>query len=312
MPRIPSPNPDFKANPSVPTASPVYVHGMDQRRGFVPVAFQITSPFNHSALMPTALVMHVNPASFNQTYNKKIERIQTRGGFVEQHWGDDLDEISADGSTGAFMNIFTGLSSVLRQGTIAWDRYRDLQDIYRNNGSVYDPFGNIVLQGDVMVMYDKGTYLGYFKQFETEETDETPYAFKTSWTFKVKETILALPRTLGDYGKVKSPPFQSQNKLQRQEALRVRSEPTEEPSPVPGNPPTRPAPSRVPAANGAPVTRPGAPPSDGGFVLGRVGGVQFGPPLSTQTPSSAQSPVAAPVQSDANATFTPSGPNSSQ
>ena len=39
---------------------------------------------------PHALVMHVNPSNFNESYTKKIERIQTRGGFVEQHWGDEL------------------------------------------------------------------------------------------------------------------------------------------------------------------------------------------------------------------------------
>ncbi len=158
------------------------------------MAFQITSPFNsRRVLLPHALVMHVNPQNYSETHNKKVERIQTRGGFVEQHWGDELTEISADGSTGAFMNIYTGLSSVLRQRTIAWDRYRDLLDLYRNNGSVYNPFGAIVLQGDVMLMYDRGTYLGYFHTFDMEETADQPFTFRVTWAFKVREEIMKLP-----------------------------------------------------------------------------------------------------------------------
>jgi hypothetical protein len=157
------------------------------------MAFQIVSPFNASQmLLPHALVMHVNPASLTENHQQTVERIQTRGGWVEQHYEPKLLEISADGTTGAFVNIYTGLSSVLRQQTIAWDRYRDLHDLYLNNGSVYDPYGNIVLQGFVMLMYDRGTYLGSFRSFEVDETDDAPFAFKLNWTFKVERTILSV------------------------------------------------------------------------------------------------------------------------
>src|SRR5271165_2021587 len=124
MPALHSPsNPDNFAPIDAPTATPPYVHGVDRRRSFIPMAFQITSPIDtRVALLPHALVMHVNPANFNESYTKKIERIQTRGGFVEQHWGDELSAFSADGVTGAFLNIYTGTASVIRQMTIAWDR----------------------------------------------------------------------------------------------------------------------------------------------------------------------------------------------
>lgn len=215
MARINSANPDFAAL-DVPSNKPNYTHGLEKRRSFIPVAFQITSPFdNKRVLLPHALVMHINPQTWSETHNKKVERIQTRGGWVEQHWGDDLTEISADGSTGAFMNIYTGLTSVLRHRTIAWDRYRDLHDLYRNNGSLYDPFGNIVLQGNVMLMYDRGTYIGYFNKFDVEETDDQPFAFKMSWTFKVQEELMKIPGLVqapSQRGLVgNAPAFQRQN-----------------------------------------------------------------------------------------------------
>jgi hypothetical protein len=220
MPLIPSANYDFAVNPA-PTSAPNYSHPAASRFGPIPMAFQITSPMNAlEALLPHALVMHVNPANFSEAFTKKIERIQTRGGFVEQHWGDELSQISADGSTGAFINLYTGTSSLLRQQTIAWDRYRDLHDLYRNNGDVYDPYGNIVLRGNVMLMYDKGTFIGYFTSFEPEETDASPFTFNVSWNFKVEEIVQQIPGVVGNNG-VGSPlpysmtgvvpPFQAQN-----------------------------------------------------------------------------------------------------
>lgn len=209
--RIPSANADFKRI-ETPSSEDAYVHPGATRKGAIPLAFQITSPFNRNTLLlPHALVMHVNPNSFEETYNHKIERIQTRGGFVEQHWGSELTEISASASTGAFMNIYTGLTSVMRQRTIAWDRYRDLYDLYNNNGSVYDPFGNIVLQGSILLMYDRGNYLGTFRSFDVEETDDSPFAFKLNWTFKVESTLLAISPQVGRVRAV--PQFQSQNAL---------------------------------------------------------------------------------------------------
>lgn len=158
----------------------------------IPMAFQVTSPITGNCLLPHALVLHVNPSSFSEQHSKRVERIQTRGGWVEQHWGDELSEISASGSTGAFMNMQSGLASVSRQKTIAWDRYRDLYDLYRNNGAVYDPYGNIVLQGHILLMYDRGSYLGTFTSFEVEETTDTPFSFNISWNFKVEKLLLQL------------------------------------------------------------------------------------------------------------------------
>ena len=177
-----------------PGASTQYVHPAETRRGSIPMAFQVTSPFdNRAALLPHALVLHINPASFSEQHTKKVERIQTRGGWVEQHWGDELSDITCEGSTGAFVNLYTGMSSLVRQKTIAWDRYRDLYDLYRNNGSVYDPFGNIVLQGHIQLLYDRGAYLGTFRSFEVEETADAPFIFKLSWTFKVEQTLVRVP-----------------------------------------------------------------------------------------------------------------------
>lgn len=200
-----------------------YAHPASKRTGYMPMAFQVTSPFDfRKVLLPHALVLHINPNNFAETHTKKVEKIQTRGGFVEQHWGDELSEISASGSTGSFLNIYTGTTSLVRQRSIAWDRFRDLVDLYHNNGSVYDPYGNVVLQGNIMLMYDKGVYYGTFRNFDYEETGDSPFAFTVNWTFKVEMTVLQFPGALSGrtiWGpKSQTPGFQATNTFENQEA----------------------------------------------------------------------------------------------
>ncbi len=194
--------------------APQYEHpAITRKNTAIPVAFQITSPFNRNkVLLPHALTLHVNPSSFQESFVQKAERTQTLGGWVEQHWGSDLGEISADGTTGAFMNLYTGLSSVWRRHTIAWSKYQDLKNIFSNNGDVHDPSGRVVLKGHVMMIYDRGVYLGSFTQFSVEETEDSPFAFKLSWSFKVEYTVLSVESNfLMRSFNASAPDFQSQN-----------------------------------------------------------------------------------------------------
>ena len=212
MPKIASHNPDFPRN-QFPTTTPHYLHGLEARKSFIPLAFQVVSPFDYRvALLPHALVMHINPSTLSEQHSKKIERVQTLGGWVEFHWGDNLSDISADGSTGSFLNIQTGLSSFNPRETIAHSRFRDLSDLYHHDGSVYDPYGNIVLQGNIMLMYDRGIYIGSFRNFSFEISDAAPYNLTYSWTFKVEHTIMSIPGSFRTSG-YQTPTFQSQNTL---------------------------------------------------------------------------------------------------
>jgi len=193
MPSIKSTNPDARVIQG-PSLDNGYQHGIDRGASNVPVAFQVTSPFDsRKSLLPHALVMHVNPNNLGINYSKRVETIQTLGGFVEQHWPESLSDVSGSGSTGAFMNIYTGLATSTRQRTIAWDRFQDLYDLYRNNGCIYNPSGRIVLRGNVMMMFDRGVYLGYFTSFSKEETAETPYSFNLTWNFKIEQELVKVP-----------------------------------------------------------------------------------------------------------------------
>jgi hypothetical protein len=141
------------------------------------------------------------------SYTKVIERTQTLGGFVETHWGNAPAEMTLNAATGGFVRLFTGLSNITgvtpsnsnilptnmqaidtggtRRDTIAYDKYLDFLALFKNNGAIYDAYGNIALQGQILVMFDGGMWWGYFTTFSVEETAEKPYQFDLTAAFSV-------------------------------------------------------------------------------------------------------------------------------
>jgi len=169
-----------------------------RRRGVRPVVFDILGPDRETTILPDdlRLVLHVNPDSMKITYAKQIDRVQTKGGFVEFHWGDAAEDIQFEMATGGFMRLFTGLSnrtgstrsdtsSVGRRETIAYDKYLDLLALFHNNGAIYDARGQIAAQGYIRVTFDGGTYIGWFQGFTVNETAEKPYQFALSTSFQI-------------------------------------------------------------------------------------------------------------------------------
>lgn len=159
-----------------------------------PVVFDILGPDWTTSILPDDLrmVLHVNPSTMSLQYNRQVDRIQTRGGYVEQHWGDSTSEINFEQATGGFMRLQTGLSNITnpayggtRRETIAYDKYLDLLALFHNNGSVYDSKGSIVLQGILKITFDGGVYLGWFSTFTVTESSEKPYQFQISSSFTV-------------------------------------------------------------------------------------------------------------------------------
>lgn len=180
--------------------------------GIRPVVFDILGPDGETSILPSGLrmVLHVNPSSMAFTYTKTIERIQTRGGFVEQHWGDAASEIAFNMVTGGFMRLQRGMENITgggvnvmgtRRDTIAYDKYLDLLALFHNNGSVYDTSGQIVFQGQVKILFDGGIYIGWFSTFNVSESADKPYMFTLTANFTVEREVLRL-RTMMDPNQV--------------------------------------------------------------------------------------------------------------
>ncbi len=168
-------------------------------RGVRPVVFDIIAPDGVTSILPDdlKLVLHTNPKSMKVSYSKVIERMQTKGGFVEQHWGDGTQTISFDMATGGFMRLYTGLAENTspemtegtRRETLAYDSYLDILALFHNNGSVYDINGQVALQGKIQITFDGGVFLGWFNDFTVNESASSPYQFTLSTTFEVAQEI---------------------------------------------------------------------------------------------------------------------------
>ena len=165
-----------------------------------PVIFDILAPDLESSLLPEGikLVLFTNPKSMSLRYETNIQRIQTRGGFVEQNWGDAVQTISFDQVTGGFMRLYTGLiggitSPALTGGTrresLAYDSYLDLLSLFHNNASIYDLNGQVVAQGQIKITFDGGVYLGWFNSFNVTENAEKPFQFTMTSDFIIAKEI---------------------------------------------------------------------------------------------------------------------------
>lgn len=168
-----------------------------------PMVFDIIAPDGVSSVLPASLkmVLEVNPSSVNFNYTKLIERIQTKGGWVEQHWGEGLDNISFEMTTGGFKRLYSGLSNITgggqdvrgtRRETINYDKYLDMLALFHNNGQVYDQNGQIVFSGKIKMTFDGGVYFGWFSDFNVQENASKPYQFDLSTSFTIEEEILRL------------------------------------------------------------------------------------------------------------------------
>lgn len=169
-----------------------------------PVVFDILGADRETSVLPEDLliVFHVNPNTMKLSYQKNIVRIQTKGGYVEQHWGDSVEEINFDFATGGFMRMTSGLSNKTgtgllvteqarkgRRETIAYDSYLDMLALFKNNGAVYDARGNIASQGYVKVTFDGGVYIGWFNTFSVSEEVSKPFQFALTSTFQIDQEI---------------------------------------------------------------------------------------------------------------------------
>lgn len=176
-----------------------------------PMIFQVTDPVNQP-IWPYLLAMHVNPSSFNESFQKSKNVVMSYGGFIEFIWPDELDTITASASTGAFLGPYSGLTSgsdgkgqgefggrdlrigaIGRHGTMAWERQEDLLDLFRHNGAIYNGSGQPVFRGHVMCIYDRGIYTGLFTTFSPKENDEHAFSFEIDWEFKIEHTIYLFP-----------------------------------------------------------------------------------------------------------------------
>lgn len=162
-----------------------------RKEGF-PVLFQVISPDGVTPLIPEAIFLHVNPRNMSLSYAKQIERMQTRGGWVEQHWGDQLATMTLSMVSGGFVNVDAGYTTAQRRETVGYDILQNIVNIFHGNGSVYDDRGQVIFRGFVRLTYSGGVYDGHFTTLSLTEGAEAPFMFTADLSFTVERESLSL------------------------------------------------------------------------------------------------------------------------
>lgn len=163
-----------------------------ENKGVYPVLFQVISPDGITPLLPKAMYLHVNPRNMSLSYSKQIERIQTRGGWVEQHWGDQLAAMTISVATGGFLNVNAGYTTALRRETVSYDLFENLVNLFHSNGSVYDDRGAVIFKGFIRMSYSGGVYDGHFTSLSIVEGAEAPFMFTADLSFTIERESQSL------------------------------------------------------------------------------------------------------------------------
>jgi len=143
------------------------------------------------ALIPP-LMMLVNPADFTVSGTKVINESFAKGGWVVEHWGEELDSITVNGRTGGFYvgNFLfeekAGLTRLQAQNSAAYQNLMALYLIYKNNGYNYEKQFDrrrINSIGNIRLYYDWTVYFGSFRNFRLIENAEKPFQFLYNFEF---------------------------------------------------------------------------------------------------------------------------------
>ena len=118
----------------------------------------------------------VNPQSITVNKNVLLNKQNTKGGFVVQFWGHDLETISVKAETGYF-----GLSKVPLKAFELFKNY-----CYQGRYNSRKPFRSMPI---ITMMYEGQALRGYFNNLTYTVVQQRPYMITYDFTFTVVENI---------------------------------------------------------------------------------------------------------------------------
>lgn len=143
------------------------------------------------------LRLGINPTTVNVNFAKIINRTQTMTSWLEEHWGEELDTITFQGFTAAFVYKDVanfsgrggGLSVENRKKTTSYKEFTNIIDIFKTNGCTYDSMGFVAERLYILITYDYSSYMGYFESIDVIEEANNPFRFNYTITFKAERTV---------------------------------------------------------------------------------------------------------------------------
>ncbi len=165
----------------------------------------------------TSLILNMSPNSLVVNSAKKVNRVQSFTRWVEEHWGDEIDQISFSGNTFAFITEDYGLAVVNRDTSSPYKELQHLVNIYLLNGAVYHKeedstqdrrmfwdytsagkasvtinrhprAGLISMRLYIKLSCDFAQFTGYFESFDVTEDALNPYRMAYTVSFKSEYT----------------------------------------------------------------------------------------------------------------------------
>lgn len=169
----------------------------------------------------TGLKFTPNPSTFSINSSKVINRYNTMTRWVEEHWGDEIDNIMFSGSTLSFLGYSGGDRGVTNEKRNFTDSYRMMRELaafVKLNGLIYqddlsyegtkDPNSvtNLFLEKNpsfmishplkglvkeryyINLFFDYVSFLGRFESFDIIEDSTMPYRFTYNCVFKAEKT----------------------------------------------------------------------------------------------------------------------------
>jgi hypothetical protein len=236
---------DYNSSPSTKSYSLAEYfynqNGLPRRKELVPFFIELVDFSGRNVpldlgdgVMIKGLRLMINPATCNMNMSKIVNRTQTMVSWVEEHWGEDLDTISFQGSTASFiygartMTAFEGkarlketeykesfdtamglspitdkfirkpmegLTVQSRRDTLAYQEFKIIaQQISGTNGAEFDSQGFVKAKKYIQLSYDYAIFRGYIESLDITEDASTPFRFTYTLTFKSEKTIFMYMR----------------------------------------------------------------------------------------------------------------------
>jgi hypothetical protein len=118
----------------------------------------------------------INPQTITVSKNVLLNKQVTKGGFVVQFWGHDLETVNVKGETGYF-----GLSKLPLN---AFNLFKDY--CYQGRYNSRKPFKSIPI---MTMLYENQALRGYFNNFNYSIVQNRPYIITYDFTFTVVELV---------------------------------------------------------------------------------------------------------------------------
>jgi len=159
----------------------------------------------------TAVQMYINPQSLSIQHNKQINTVRTKGGYVVQYWGNELTQITVEGTTGSSgIKGINVLEDIYNAENRAFELVAQAQTnglIDRIGGSDADLADSVLpslaselsnknfilrpslasLATSILMFYQGVQYKGFFKGFSVRESVDQLGMFNYTMNFVATE-----------------------------------------------------------------------------------------------------------------------------